>query len=89
MWGRNMGKIDRFGLFMFDGEGYITDRLRGKKIVKFNFQGHNKELGEELAQMCLKYLNDLEKSDIDKVLEKYEIDSAEKLDLVLMQQRVW
>ena len=27
--------------------------------------------------------------ELDKILRKYEIDSLEKLDLMLMEQRVW
>lgn len=40
---------------------------------------------EELDDVAQKECSD----EVQKILDKYEIESLEKLDLVLMEQRVW
>lgn len=79
----------RFELDMGFG---IRDNLTGKRYSKLN------EIVSLLNTVSDRADRNAELLDVDtvayyksveKILAKYEIDSIEKLDLMLMQQRVW
>lgn len=81
----------------------IRDNLTGRKyyggrliqcteLCDFLNEMYEKSLGSEDESMKLKYEKDIYQhfiNDVLKILAKYEIDSLEKLDRILMEQRVW
>ena len=51
----NMGEIDRYTGFVFDGKGYV--KYCGKTIIKFDFFLGDDEKAKKCIDACLEVLN--------------------------------
>lgn len=66
------------------------DNMEDLCLLLNNLHEENKKLVEDYHQvMVQKELLKYKLEKFDKVMQKYEIGSVEKLDKILMEQRVW
>ena len=67
-----MVKIDRYSGYVIDGAGRLTDHLKCKDVLVFDFPMGDCDVAKDCLELCLTYLNneDLDGDDSVKVLKE-------------------
>lgn len=58
-------KIDRYDAFIFEGSGWIEDRINSKKIIIFDFSMDNDKQAKECLNACMNVLLEKDYTFID------------------------
>jgi len=53
--------IERYDMDVFEGKGFIKDRLSGFDIIKFHFPIRDRDIATELCKLCMEYLEEQER----------------------------